>query len=353
MVEFHHSILTILLGQNTIDSMQQSPSKSENKDGGQSRRPSYQLSDAVQGVQTEEYSGLVNVEHLKENDIVIAVMGPTGSGKSTFICSASGRETEGVGDGLKSYTTEVRPIRFYDEESGQMVVLVDTPGFDDTYKSDLDILNMISDWLSSSYKKHKLLSGILYLHRIMDNRMAGTPLKNLRVFQKLCGKDALDKVYLTTTMWDEVDERVGERRLEELRSDYWKAMISQGAQVVCCRGVDETPKSLIRDILKKEGRRRVRLQEEMVEMQLEIKETEAGQELYSQLEGMVQKQTEILRKIGEAKKGAKDDKVVSDLEKEYVDLQAKIDEKIQEMEKLKLPRMRRFFKTLSSWFGNR
>lgn len=28
-------------------------------------------------------------------------------------------------------------------------VLVDTPGFDDTVKSDLEILNMISDWLNA------------------------------------------------------------------------------------------------------------------------------------------------------------------------------------------------------------
>ena len=31
------------------------------------------------------------------------------------------------------------------------VILVDTPGFDDTYTSDLDILNMISDWLDEMW----------------------------------------------------------------------------------------------------------------------------------------------------------------------------------------------------------
>ena len=33
--------------------------------------------------------------------------------------------------------------------------------------------------------------------------MAGTLLKNLRMFEELCGKDALKNVILTTTMWDE------------------------------------------------------------------------------------------------------------------------------------------------------
>jgi hypothetical protein len=30
---------------------------------------------------------------------------------------------------------------------GRPVVFVDTPGFDDTYKSDMEILTMIANWL--------------------------------------------------------------------------------------------------------------------------------------------------------------------------------------------------------------
>lgn len=80
--------------------------------------------------------------------------------------------------------------------------------------------------------------------------MAGTPLKNLRVFRKLCGKDALDKVYLTTTMWDEVESSVGEKRLDELKMEYWKTMIIQGAQIASCRCDDDSAKRLIRQIVR-------------------------------------------------------------------------------------------------------
>jgi hypothetical protein len=31
------------------------------------------------------------------------------------------------------------------------LVFVDTPGFDDTHKQDVDILKMIADWLKSTY----------------------------------------------------------------------------------------------------------------------------------------------------------------------------------------------------------
>ena len=112
------------------------------------------------------------------------------------------------------------------------------------------VLFFISEFtLTVSYNNNKLLSGILYLHRITDNRVAGSSLKNLRVFQKLCGRDALDKVHLTTTMWDEVELGVGERRLEELKTEYWKTMISQGAQVARCRNDDDSSKKLVRKIV--------------------------------------------------------------------------------------------------------
>ena len=71
-----------------------------------------------------------------------------------------------------------------------------------------------------------MLSGLLYFHRISDNRMAGTPLKNLRMFEELCGKNAFHSVILTTTMWDEVDGETGEERERELKEKYcWSVIL--------------------------------------------------------------------------------------------------------------------------------
>ena len=66
-----------------------------------------------------------------------------------FVSAASGYDTKVIGHALRSKTEQVSAIKFWDQESGQHVVLVDTPGFDDTFKSDLDILNIISKWLVS------------------------------------------------------------------------------------------------------------------------------------------------------------------------------------------------------------
>ena len=53
-----------------------------------------------------------------------------------------------AGSCLESCTTEVRAVRLFNHPlHGDRIVLVDTPGFDDTNKSDLEILQMVSNWL--------------------------------------------------------------------------------------------------------------------------------------------------------------------------------------------------------------
>ena len=178
--------------------------------------------------------------------------------------------------------------------------------------------------------------------------MAGTPLKNLRVFRKLCGQDALDKVYLTTTMWDEVDPNIGERRLEELKTDYWKSMIMQGAQVASCRNDDDSPNKVIQHILVQEATRKaVLLQEEMADLKKELKETAAGQELYSQLEKLVEKQLMLLQRIGKERKAASDPNVLAELQAEYDDLRVQIDDRLRQMQTLKLSRLKSILRIFS------
>ena len=91
-------------------------------------------------------------------------MGPTGTGKSNvgrivrpfFVFSPSlkiidtltNQPGRRAGAHLESCTTEVRAVRLFNHPiHGDSLVLVDTPGFDDTNKSDMQILEMISNWL--------------------------------------------------------------------------------------------------------------------------------------------------------------------------------------------------------------
>lgn len=82
-------------------------------------------------------------------EIRIAVMGVTGSGKSTFINIASGSNLP-VSRSLESCTREVQTSRPF-VVNGRVVTLIDTPGFDDTTRSDTDVLSMIAAYLSNAY----------------------------------------------------------------------------------------------------------------------------------------------------------------------------------------------------------
>jgi hypothetical protein len=65
------------------------------------------------------------------------------------------------------------------------------------------------------FKDGILLAGILHMHRITDNRMAGSPLKNPELLKKLCGEDALSKLVLVKTMWEWRVEKASIRASKE------------------------------------------------------------------------------------------------------------------------------------------
>lgn len=62
-------------------------------------------------------------------------------------------------------TSEVEDWTFM-YKPGLRVHLIDTPGFDDTNKKDVEVLRDIAGWLGVTYKKKILLSGLIYLHPI-------------------------------------------------------------------------------------------------------------------------------------------------------------------------------------------
>ena len=65
-----------------------------------------------------------------------------------FINIATGVDV-GVSHDLDSYTSEIGIIKM--SFPGYNIVFVDTPGLDNTYRSDGDIFKMISDWLKIMY----------------------------------------------------------------------------------------------------------------------------------------------------------------------------------------------------------
>lgn len=234
------------------------------------------------------------------DEILIALIGPTGSGKSSFMSKVTG-DLEGVGHDLRtdSHTREVRTSRCAMIGPFSNVVLVDTPG--STKGSDQEALNILSEWLQRTYKRKAVFSAILYFHRITDTRMDGTPLTNLRGFQKLlCGNRTISRIILTTTMWDDVEEEIGEQRLAELQHTDWRVMVAHGSTIFRYQNTSESARELLKEAtvaLSAEERRRILLQQEILDLKEKLQDTAVGQSVYSRLNQLVTSGLKELRKV--------------------------------------------------------
>ncbi|KAF8541741.1 P-loop containing nucleoside triphosphate hydrolase protein, partial [Trichophaea hybrida] len=135
---------------------------------------------------------------------VFAVMGETGAGKSAFIKALGGRdfqfrEEPKVGDDVYSC---MKNITWYIANlNGEDIHIIDTPCFNDNSLSDADILKMLVDSLAAMYRSHKHLNGLLYIHDITEVRMKASEIKNLNLFQKLCGEQSFGNIVLVTNKW--------------------------------------------------------------------------------------------------------------------------------------------------------
>ena len=134
---------------------------------------------------------------------------------------------------------------------GRTVTLVDTPGFDDEDLTDSEVLQILLDWLVSSYRRGQKLSGILYLHRLSDARMRNSAVRNLKMFRELIGEDFYQNLTLGTSCWSLVTASVGAAREQQLKSEagFWKMMIDCGARAVRLPDDKSDARSLVYDMV--------------------------------------------------------------------------------------------------------
>ncbi|KAK7676168.1 hypothetical protein QCA50_020879 [Cerrena zonata] len=249
-------------------------------------------------------------------DIMIAVMGATGAGKSTFINMASGGHNT-VGHELMSCTQSVTYSNC--TVDGRRIVLIDTPGFDHTYVSDTDILRIIAFQLEVVYKQGITLSGILYLHRISDTPLGATYQRNFEMFCKLCGDDALKNVLIVTTMWGTSQSSIGTEREKELATNerFFKPALDKGAAMIRHDNTPGRAQDILRIIMKNHPAP-LQIQRELVDERKNITETTASEVLTRSLTAMVEKQKAILDELREdLKKLAERGRDIARFEAEY------------------------------------
>lgn len=235
--------------------------------------------------------------------VFIGVMGMTGSGKSTFIKHLTEDPDIKIGTRLRSCTKFIQPAYMeYRDASGKKydVFLVDTPGFDDTEMSDTDVLYKFVEWLQLQAKNELKLSGLIYLHRITDNRMSGSATRNLNMMLKLVGEENLKNVILVTSRWEMIDLKEAEER-EQLDllgpGGFWHDMIALGAMSARYNGTVKAAYTIIEHLIQ-QSPTYLRIQDEL-RRGIDLNETAAGQEIISELEKAALKQKQELKEIEE------------------------------------------------------
>ncbi|KAF9352061.1 hypothetical protein BGX26_010040 [Mortierella sp. AD094] len=228
---------------------------------------------------------------------VVLVMGITGAGKSYLIREISGRDVK-VGHNLESCTQQIEAVSC--QIGGQSVVILDTPGFDDTHRSDTEVLEDVARFLEKLYHDHFRISGIIYLHNIADTRMRGSSTKNLRMFSKLCGEKSFHNVVMLTGRWGTIDQALAEEREKQLKENFWKTYLTAGCQIERY----QSKKDLVRIFEKILPQRPVVLdiQREMAVEGKSLGETAAGEQVNEEIAELTKKFKEELAEISAAYK---------------------------------------------------
>jgi hypothetical protein len=223
--------------------------------------------------------------------------------------------------------------------SDEKFYLVDTPGFDDSNKPDQEILREHSSWLTRTYSENIKLSGIIYLHRIMDVRFGGAALRNLSMFKKLCGDGNLASVVLATTFWSQVNDEIGKTREKQLKTTptFWGSMSTRGSQVFRHDSAEKSGAAIVQYLLDRRDKPVYAIQDEMVNKNKTLEETAAGSEVQAEMEKMRRRYEQVIvdlkREMEEAIKTG-DEVMRKELEKERKEREKFVERELQERKKM-------------------
>jgi len=165
------------------------------------------------------------------------------------------------------------------------------------------------------------VAGIIYLHRICDNRMSGSSCDILSMFQDFCGANAASNVIFATTMWSRVDEEEGSRREKQLTEEYWKWFLTNGSATARFLNTSGSAWSIADSIIRKHRIDSLQVQDEMVRFQRRVNETQAGITLRKTLQKALINQMYDCRELQEVAREQNNAGLVRDLETRYEEIQ--------------------------------
>jgi len=123
-------------------------------------------------------------------------------------------------------------------------------------------------------------------------------MRDLRLFQRLCGQEALENVLLTTTQWSSVDPAEGQAHEDNLRDEgLWGGLIGKGATVQRFNGTRESGLELILQLMSHKPKP-LHIQDQIVRQDMALPETDAGKFLNEELAAQEKIFREKLESLG-------------------------------------------------------
>ena len=179
------------------------------------------------------------------------------------------------------------------------------------------------------YSAGAKLAGVIYVHRISDDKFGGLAVKNFRMFRELCGEKTLKNVILMTNMWGRVTPQQGAGRERQLKTKHFKAAIEKGAHLCRHNNTPESARKILQTVLENEPVV-LKIQRELIDEHKEIGATSAGEELNREIRAAVERCQNEIEELEESMRRAaeKDEELREELEGEKRRVQ-------EEMEKLR------------------
>ena len=165
---------------------------------------------------------------------------------------------------------------------GKSVTLIDTPGFDDSKRTDVDILRLLSKHLMETYRKGTLLNGIVFLQPINQPRVGAGERARTSLFKALMGEDAYDRIVIAATMWNDLKQAKKRQDQRIASDDIWGDMKKGGARVVTYEDTLECATEIVRSLMKFNGPVELLIQRELAANCGKLEDTSAGRQLDKQ-----------------------------------------------------------------------
>lgn len=108
----------------------------------------------------------------------------------------------------------------------RQIQLLDTPGFDDSTKNNIELLQDIVAylWYLARFPDHFQVQGVIFLHDISETRFSGSQRTTLSILKQICGDKALGNVIVGTTMWNSTNpKKLSEQKIREnaIKTEHW------------------------------------------------------------------------------------------------------------------------------------